>query len=212
MHWIGNRDEGYDPYDPVGHYGDYAARIEFEEQWEQEQSREAKKQRELENNILSQQKEIIKLKREIAERDKDNAIQDIKRYMGELAPNERFELETLLVRLNIIISESDSIDSVNTDNESASKSATVETTVVDESESAEQDLEKYLSKLTSEKREELEDILNRFREASTKLDELQKNIDSQKPKQKLLTTKQAIICWSIFFSVLILVGIITGFN
>lgn len=45
MRWIGNRDEGYNPYDPVGHYGDYAARIEFEEQWEQEQSHEARKQR-----------------------------------------------------------------------------------------------------------------------------------------------------------------------
>lgn len=207
MHWIGNRDEGYDPYDPVGHYGDYAARIEFEEQWEQEQSHEARKQRELENNILSQQKEIIKLKREIAERDKDNAIQNLKRYIGELAPNERFDLETLLVRLNIIVSENDSIDSINTDNESASKSATVETTVVDESESAEQDLEKYLSKLTSEKREELEDILNRFRKASVKLDALNRNSSSASQK-KQVTVKQAIIAWGLIISIFVICYVI----
>lgn len=189
----------YDPFDPHEHMGDYIL-----EQWaiDDEHARYAE--------LQAQQEQKIRILREGVEIDIGYSLRKLKYYMAELTPRRRSELEALLVRLNIIIPENDSRGIADLGKEYVNKTANLEKTAVDES--AEQDLEKYLSKLTSEKREELEDILNRFREASTKLDELQKNIDSQKPKQKLLTTKQAIICWSIFFTVLILVGIITGFN
>lgn len=161
----------WNPFDPIGHFDDYV----MDQMWLDTQEERRKQE-------ADEHKRQLKLRAYIQALSaaKMNATDDLKRYMAELTPRERFDLETLLVRLNIIVSESDSIDSVNTDNESASKFATVKTTVVDESESVEQDLEKYLSKLTTEKREELEDILNRFKKASAKLDELKIMINPAK--------------------------------
>ena len=187
-------------------HGDFVDSCQWDEGIKSlEQSREARKQRELANNILSQQKEIIKLKREIAERDKDNAIQDIKRYIDKLVPRERFDLEPLLVRLNIIIPENDSRGIADLGKEYVNKTANLEKTAVDES--AEQDLEKYLSKLTSEKREELEDILSKFRKASAKLVELSEKANT-KPAPNQLTTVQALICGGLVALIIIFYGIV----
>lgn len=137
--------------------------------------------------------------------DQKYSIQDLNRYMAKLTPRERFDLEPLLVRLNIIIPENDSRGIADLGKEYVNKTANLEKTAVDES--AEQDLEKYLSKLTSEKREELEDILSKFRKASAKLVELSEKANT-KPAPNQLTTVQALICGGLVALIIIFYGIV----
>lgn len=131
------------------------------------------------NKIRSQEQQMRKIKSKLrrAKLDKEYALSDLKIYMTKLTQRQCSELETLLARLNIVIPEYDLSDILALGIEYVSETAKLDNTAIEAN--AEQDLEKYLSKLTSEKREELEDILGRFKEASSKLAELQQHSSTQ---------------------------------
>ena len=187
----------WDPTDLDDHFDDYVL-------WQAQLQQMEIDQRINEERHMDHMRKM-KILREGVEINIGYSLRKLKYYMAELTPRRRSELEALLVRLNIIIPENDSRGIADLGKEYVNKTTNLEKTAVDES--AEQDLEKYLSKLTSEKREELEDILNRFRKASAKLAELNRNF-SNAPQKKQVTVKQAIIAWGLIISIFVICYVI----
>ena len=183
----------WDPTDPINHFDDYL----FNQMWNYAQERrreqeitDAKKAR---ANKALKEKFIQQTKIQ-----KETAIKELQFYLENLTPRRRSELEALLSRLNIILPASDSTESEVPDVEAAAVNA-----------DAERDLEQYLSKLTSDKREKLEAIINSYRQASAALDELQKSSKAKQTSKNELTNEQAAIVWGFVILAAILAAILT---